>query len=130
MRELKQQGKSREKICEVLKVPLFNERSFYRYVNPKNEIDEQGSATCTFNRPFNFIRDPVRVQFETEVVQMFRERSKSRGFPQTMLELCCREVMKKQNFQNDESFSEFKSSTVWTTLYTTLDDKPRPCQNL
>ena len=58
MRELKQQGKSREKICEILKVPLVDERSFYRYVNPKNEIDEQGSATCTFNRAFNYIVYP------------------------------------------------------------------------
>ena len=103
MKELKQQGKSREKACEILKVPLVDIRSWQRYVNPKNQVDEQGSATCTFNRPFNFIRDPVRVQFETEVIQMFRERSKSRGFPKTMLELCCREVMKKQNFQNDET---------------------------
>ena len=99
MRELKQQGKSREKICEILKVPLVDERSFYRYVNPKNKIDEQGSATCTFNRPFKYIQDTIRVQFEAEVIQMFRERSKSRGFPQTMLELCCREVMKKEIFK-------------------------------
>ena len=45
---------------------------------------------------------------------MFRERSKSRGFPQTMLELCCREVMKKQNFQNDENLKALKLGPRFT----------------
>ena len=45
---------------------------------------------------------------------MFRERSKSRGFPQTMLELCCREVMKKEMFQNDQNLKVLKFGTRFT----------------
>ena len=42
MRELKQQGKSREKICEILKVPLVDERSFTDMLTRKMKSTSKG----------------------------------------------------------------------------------------
>ena len=114
MRELRGQGHSREKVCEILKVPLVEERSWRRYTNGPIESGQTGTSTCTFNRPFNFITEEVRVQFEKAVVTMFRQKSKTRGFPQVMLTLCCHEVMKLPQFKDDPNLKNLKFSEQFT----------------
>ena len=111
MQDLKRQGHSREKACEILNVPLVGERSWRRYTNGQTYSDQPGTATCTFNRPFNFITSPTRVDFEKSVVSMFRQRSTS---SQTTLELCCKEVMKLKQFKDDPHLRKLKFGPRFT----------------
>ena len=115
MKELREKGHSRQKTCEILNIPLVEEWSWYKYTNSKKVYDEKLSESCTFNRPFNFIRNPIREQFEKEVVQLFRNKSKSRGFPQTILGLCCHEIMKSEVFRNDVYLNTLKFTQRFTT---------------
>ena len=110
MRNLKGQGYSREKTCQILNVPLVEERSWRRYTNSQNCLPKFGTATCTFNRPFSFITCLTRVEFEKSVVSMFRQRSISNGISHSTLELCCKEVMKFDKFKNDPYLSKVRKT--------------------
>ena len=102
MKELKRLGKSREETCSMLKIPLIELRSWQRYTSTKTDkTDEQSQNSCQFNRPFKFTQDALRVEFEKTVVSTFRQKSKSRGFPQTMLKLTCEKVQEMDKFKND-----------------------------
>ena len=98
MKELREKGHSRQKTCEILNIPLVEEWSWYKYTNSKKVYDEKLSESCTFNRPFNF-----------------RNKSKSRGFPQTILGLCCHEIMKSEVFRNDVYLNTLKFTQRFTT---------------
>ena len=100
MKELKRQGKSREETCSLLKIPLIELRSWQRYTSKKNDkTEENGQNSCQFNRPFKFTTDPLRVEFEKTIVSTFRQKSKSRGFPQTMLKLTCEKVQQMDKLE-------------------------------
>ena len=98
MKELKRQGKSREETCSMLKIPLIELRSWQRYTSTKTDKTEEHSQnSCQFNRPFKFTQDTLRVEFE----KTFWQKSKARGFPQTMLKLTCEKVQEMDKMLSD-----------------------------